>query len=384
MSGKHPSDPYDRAMAHALRLAARGRGWTSPNPMVGAVLLRDGHILGEGYHAAVGCPHAEREALADAERRGHDVRGATMVVNLEPCNHHGRTPPCTDAILAAGLSRVVVAHQDPNPLVDGSGLKRLYSEGVEVVVGPQADEAIALNEIYCRYICSQRPFIALKAAVTLDGRIATEAGDSQWVSGPASLRFAHWLRQKYDAILIGANTAMRDNPQLTCRLGANRRVRHPLRVVVDSRLRIAETSRLVDASLPGETLIATTEAADPAKIDRLAKPGVKVKRFPPDQTGRVELAALFMYLHTEQVAGVLVEGGGHVHASLLRNHWADKLYLVQAPKIVGGSRAPSWVADSLADKMSQARLLRDMKTRPLGADLLLEGYFEETGECLRV
>jgi diaminohydroxyphosphoribosylaminopyrimidine deaminase / 5-amino-6-(5-phosphoribosylamino)uracil reductase len=371
-------------MRRALRLAARGKGWTSPNPMVGAVLVKDGRIIGEGYHTAVGKAHAEREALADAHRQGHDPAGATMVVNLEPCSHHGRTPPCTEALIEAKVAEVIVAHQDPNPQVNGAGLRELERHGVKLQVGVLGDEAIALNEVYCRYICTERPFVTVKAATTLDGKIATVTGDSKWVSGPAALRYAHWLRHVNDAILVGVETAIADDPQLTCRLGAGRSVRHPLRVVLDSTLRLPETATLVSGKLPGQTLIATTERADNEKRKRLAKSGVLVEIFPPDEAGRVDLAELLVWLRRREVAGLLVEGGGNVHSSFLRAGLADKLALVLAPKLVGGDQARSWLAGVLAERMDLARIVQNMTVRPLGGDWLVEGYFEDIGECLLV
>lgn len=378
------SSKFAPLMRRALRLAARGKGWTSPNPMVGAVLLKDDRIIGEGFHTAVGCMHAEREALVDCRRRGNEPTGATMVVTLEPCCHQGRTPPCTDAIIEAGVGRVIVAHQDPNPQVDGKGLIILRDNGIAVEVGLMADEAITLNEVYCRYVCSQRPFVTLKAATTLDGKIATATGDSRWVSGPAALRFAHWLRHANDAVVVGIGTVLADDPRLTCRIAAKSQVRHPLRVILDSHLRTPEDAKVVSGRLPGETLIATTAQADAAAEKRLAKPGVLVERFTADERGRPDLREVLAFLRERDIASVLVEGGGHVHATFLQHHLADKLQLVVAPKLVGGDGARTWVAGQLAATMDQARRLAAMKVRPLGADLLIEGYFEDIGECLLV
>ncbi len=369
-------------MRRALRLAARAKGWTSPNPMVGAVLVKNGQVIGEGYHTAVGKPHAEREALADAARQGNDPDGATLFVNLEPCCHHGRTPPCTTALIEAGVARVVVAHQDPNPRVNGHGLALLREAGVEVELGLLAQEALELNQVYCRYISSRRPFVTLKAATTLDGKIATHTGHSRWVSGAAARKYAHHLRHVNDAILVGVGTVIADDPQLTCRLPDDAPVRHPLRVVLDSALRMPEGAKVVTGELPGETIIATTERAAAAKRERLAKPGVLVEVFPADEAGRVSLPHVLFRLRDREVAAVLVEGGGKVHASFVRRKLADKLELILAPKLVGGDEAPSWMAGVLAETMDQAVNLKDLRVRPLGADLLLEGYFEDIDECL--
>jgi diaminohydroxyphosphoribosylaminopyrimidine deaminase/5-amino-6-(5-phosphoribosylamino)uracil reductase len=255
---------------------------------------------------------------------------------------------------------------------------------VAVEAGPYGEASIALNEVYCRYICAGRPFVTLKAAVTLDGKLAAAGGDSRWVSGPISLRYAHWLRHVNDAILVGVNTVIADDPQLTCRLPGDRPYRQPLRVILDSRLRTPPTARVVSGDLPGTTLIATTEQAPKAAIDRLAKPGVIVDIFPADAAGLVDLSALLIGLRRREVASVLVEGGGRTHGAFIKQRFADKLALAVAPKILGGAGAISWVGEELAARMGDARLLRDMRSRRLGDDLLVEGWFEEVGECLLV
>jgi len=373
-----------QAMRRALRLAARGRGWTSPNPMVGAVILKDGRVIGEGWHARVGHPHAERAALEDCRVRGENTAGATMVVTLEPCNHFGRTPPCTDGIIEAGIARVVIAHEDPNPRVNGAGVRRLTNAGVAVETGPFGREAVALNEMYCRYICAGRPFVTLKAAITLDGKIAAAGGDSRWVSGPPARRYAHWLRHTHDGILVGVNTVLADDPSLTCRLPSDRPYRQPLRIVLDSRLRTLPSCNVVAGRLPGKTLVACTKFAPEAAVARLAKPNVMVEIFPADEHGDVELPALLRWLRGHEIGSILVEGGGHVHASFLRSRMADKLALALAPKILGGAGAISWVAGELAGAMREARLVRDLTARRLGGDLLIEGRLEDIGECLLV
>jgi len=277
---------------------------------------------------------------------------------------------------------VIIAHQDPNPKVNGAGIRRLAAAGIPVEIGPYGVEAIALNEIYCRYICAGRPFVTLKAAITLDGKIAAANGDSRWVSGPPALRYVHWLRHVYDAILVGVNTVLADDPSLTCRLPNDRPYRQPLRVILDSRLRTLPSCRVASGDLPGETLIAATELAPAAARIRLAKPGVKVEIFPADDAGDVDVVALLRHLHAREIGSVLVEGGGRVHASFLRRRMADKLALALAPKIIGGSGAISWVGGELAQVMREARAVRNLRPRTLGQDLLVEGYLEDIGECL--
>jgi len=370
------------AMRRALRLAARGRGWTSPNPMVGAVLLKNGRVIGEGRHTAVGRPHAEVEALNDCRRRGEEPVGATMVVNLEPCNHVGRTPPCTEALIAAGVARVVVGTEDPNPCVLGCGNHRLREAGVEVIAGLLRSEALRLNEVFFRSIAAARPFIALKAAVTLDGKIATESGHSRWVSGPPARCYAHWLRHVYDAVLVGVETVLADNPRLTCRLPGDRPYRQPLRVVLDSRLRTPPEAFPATGPEPGETLIAAVEGVEEKLVNRLAKPGVMVERFPPGPDGRVQLRPLLDYLWQRGVTSVLVEGGGQVHASFIAENLADKLHLILAPKVAGG-KGYGWVANALTAEMNRAPRVHEAQIRPLGGDFLLEGYFTEATDVHR-
>jgi len=377
MRNNRPSaDLVEWAMRRALRLARRGEGWTSPNPMVGAVLLKDGRVIGEGYHHAVGKAHAEVEALADARRRGNDPADSVMVVNLEPCCHHGRTPPCTDALRDAKVAEVYVAHQDVNPLVGGNGLRCLINYGIPVHVGVLAERAIKLNESYCKWVRRRQPFVLLKAASTLDGKIATASGHSQWVSGEKALRFAHRLRHRYDAIMVGIGTVMADDPQLTCRL-PKKRVSQPLRVILDSKLRISEAAKVASGKLPGRTLIATTDQADPAKINRLERNGIMVNKYPATSTGQVSLEVLIDDLGQRDITGLLVEGGGKVLAACLAGGIADKLALVLAPKIIGGASAVSSFDGEIAATMDRARQLYDMTVRRLGDDLLIEGYFSE-------
>ena len=249
-------------MKLALRLAAKGAGWVSPNPMVGAVVVKDGQVVGRGYHRRVGAPHAEVEALRQA---GDAARGADLYVTLEPCNHQGRTPPCTQAILAAGVRRVIIATLDPNPQVNGGGAEYLRSQGVEVEDGLLADEARRLNEAWFHYVNTGRPWVIAKAACSLDGKIATVAGESQWITGEAARAFGHRLRHRVDAILVGIDTVLADDPQLTTRLPRGR-AKDPIRVVLDSRLRLPLTSRLLHLDSPAPTWVACTSQAPPEKI----------------------------------------------------------------------------------------------------------------------
>jgi len=366
-----------RAMRRALRLALKGEGETSPNPLVGAVLLKGGRIVGEGYHSKIGCAHAEVEALIDARRRGINPRGATMVVNLEPCCHYGCTPPCTDALIAAKIAAVYVAHQDPNPKVNGQGFRILRKAGIKVNVGLMGTEAWKLNQVYCKWIHTQRPFVVLKGAASLDGKIALASGQSQWISGPAARLFANQLRRKYDAVLVGVNTVIADDPQLTCRIQSRRPYRQPLRIVMDSNLRIPTTAKVVSGALPGETLIATTQPADSEKALLLTRPGVVVETFPATAEGRVDLVSMTAALGSRGISSILVEGGGQILGACLNSGIADKLSLVLAPKIIGGQNSISLFGCQLAATIEQARPLFGMTVKNLAGDWLVEGYFRE-------
>jgi diaminohydroxyphosphoribosylaminopyrimidine deaminase/5-amino-6-(5-phosphoribosylamino)uracil reductase len=355
-------------MKKALRLAARALGRTSPNPAVGAVLVKNGLALAEGWHEKAGQAHAEIVALRQA---GAAARGATMYVTLEPCSHYGRTGPCADALIAAGVKRVVAAVRDPNPLVSGRGLARLRAAGVEVAEGVLADEAARLNEVFFKWITTGLPFVAAKYAMSLDGKIAARTGDARWISGEKSRQEAHRLRGRYDAIMVGIGTVLADDPALTCRLPGGR---NPLRIVVDSLARIPPAAQVLrDGQAP--TLIAATDKAPPERLAALRRlPGVTVMVL-PDRAGRVDLPELLRQLGRDKITGVLVEGGGGLHGSLLAERLADKLYAFIAPKIIGGADAPGPVGGAGAALVAEAWRLRGFKVRKSGEDLLIAGYF---------
>ncbi|WP_342669543.1 bifunctional diaminohydroxyphosphoribosylaminopyrimidine deaminase/5-amino-6-(5-phosphoribosylamino)uracil reductase RibD [Desulfovirgula thermocuniculi] len=361
-------------MQMALDLARRGLGRTSPNPMVGAVVVKEGRVVGRGYHARAGAPHAEVNALREA---GEQARGATLYVNLEPCCHYGRTGPCTEAILAAGVKRVVAAMEDPNPLVSGRGLERLRRAGVEVTVGVMEEEARRLNEVFIKYITTRRPFVVLKAAMSLDGKIATRTGESRWITGPEARLAAHRLRDRYDAVLVGINTVLRDDPSLTTRLPGGEG-RDPVRVVVDSLARIPLHARLLTQKSPAPTIVAVTERAPAEKLRRLEEAGAQVLVIPGGP--RVDLAALMEELGRREITSVLVEGGGEVHASFLEGRLADKVVWFIAPLIIGGRKAPGPVGGEGFAWLGEAVRLRDVSLARCGEDLCLEGYIRYGGE----
>lgn len=363
------TDTDRRHMRSALELAAGGTGWVSPNPLVGCVIVSNGEVVGRGYHQRFGGPHAEVHALFEA---GNRARGAVLYVTLEPCCHTGKTPPCVDAILQARLGRVVAAMRDPNPRVDGSGLSRLESAGVEVTVGVCEAEARRLNEAFVKYITTRQPFVTSKSAITLDGKIATRSGASRWITGEAARAAGHQLRHANDAILVGIGTVVQDDPQLTTRLpgqsGAN-----PLRIVVDSTLRLSPGAQVADVAAERRTLIVTTEQAEAAKMKTLEGRGVEVIRLPACGAGRVNLDALCAILGERGIASVLVEGGAVLTAALLRQRLIDKMVLFVAPKIIGGDGVSAFGPCGI-DTMEQALSLRDLTSRQVGDDLMLEAY----------
>jgi len=365
----------EKFMRMALELAARGRGLVAPNPMVGAVVVKDGQVVGSGYHQMAGGPHAEVLALEEA--KGEAV-GATLYVNLEPCCHYGRTPPCTKRILTAGIARVVAAVPDPNPKVGGAGLRELAAQGVQVATGVLAAEARRLNEVFFKYIVTGRPFVSLKAAISLDGKIAARTGDARWITGEVARQKAHELRRAADAVVVGVETVIRDDPQLTVRLPAEPgtgRVKQPFRLILDTRARIPLTARVVRED-PARTIVATTSSAPPRRVKMLQAAGVRVWLL-PRQRGRVSLPALLAKAGEEELSVLLVEGGGTVHAAFLAEDLVDKIYLFVAPRIIGGKTAPTWVEGEGVAEVADASRWRPAGSTWLGQDLLLEFYPEK-------
>ncbi len=356
-------------MRRALQLARRGLGRTSPNPMVGAVLVRGGKIIGEGWHRRAGEAHAEVEALRDAARRGERVRGATLHVTLEPCCTHGRTPPCTEAILAAGIRRVVVAATDPNPLHAGKGLEILRKAGVTIATGALATEATRLNEVFNHWIVRRTPFVTMKAAMTLDGKIATASGDSKWITGERSRALAMQLRFASDAILVGINTVLADDPSLTAR-SPNGRVRKPLRrVVLDAFARTPPDAAIVSDEFAALTTVVVSRAAPASRAKALARRAKVLVA--PARHGRINLSWLLKRLGSEGVTSVLVEGGGAVNAAFLEAGLAQRVAFFYAPKILGGRDARRGVAGDGARRLTDLIELRDVEWRRVGADLML-------------
>lgn len=378
-----PTIPGDLAdvkfMREALRLARRGVGRTSPNPAVGAVLVRRGRILGRGWHRAAGQPHAEIEALRDAVGRGHPAAGATLYVTLEPCCTPGRTPPCTDAILRSGIRGVIVAATDPNPRHDGRGFRLLRRAGIAVRTGVLASEATALNEAFNHWIVRRTPFVTVKAAMTLDGRIATASGQSKWITGPRARAEGMRLRQRADAVLVGINTVLADDPSLTVRRGADlsriaRGAKQPLRIILDSRARTPMNARIVADGFAARTTIVVTRAAPARRVRALAK-RVTVWQAPAHR-GRINLRWLLRRLGREQITSVLVEGGGEVNASFLEARLAQRAAFFYAPKILGGLDARRAVAGTGARDWKDVLRLRAIAWKRFGPDLFLTGRID--------
>jgi len=374
--------PLDDArwMRRALRLAARGRGHVSPNPMVGAVVVKRGRVVGEGYHREVGGPHAEVHALRDA---GAKARGATVYLTLEPCCHHGRTPPCTEALIAAGVARVVAAVGDPDPRVSGQGVKVLRKAGIEVEVGVLESDAWRLNEAYFKRVTTGLPFVSLKAAMSLDGKIASATGESKWITGEKARALGHRLRAEHDAVLTGVETVLADDPELTVRLA---RGRDPLRVVADSRARTPATARVLPA------IIAVTDRAPAKRVNALLAAGAEVWTLPAREgevragsaepalslpkgvsPARVDLEALLRRLAERGVQSVLLEAGGTLAAAALAADLVDRLYLFVAPCLLGGAQARTPIEGPGAPRLEDCWRVKNLRTRRVGEEVLITG-----------
>ena len=358
-------------MKKALRLALRGEGCTSPNPMVGAVCVLGGQIVGRGYHKKAGSPHAEIEAFLDATKKGISLKGATLYVTLEPCCHTGkRTPPCTDAIVASGISDVVVGAIDPNPKVSGEGVAKLRENGVAVRTGVLERECTEINEFFNKHVVSGLPFVTLKCASTIDGKIASATGDSKWIGSVRQRKMAHRLRKKADAVIVGINTVLEDDPGLDVRLVGGT-VRQPVPVIMDSKLRIPPEAKVL--STHPRSIIATTKRPGKLEEKRLRELGAEILRLESDAAGRVPAADLLRELGAMGMCGVLVEGGSRVGACFLREGLVDKVVFFYAPKIIGGDGV-SMVGDLGKQSMEDAISIRNIKVRRFGDEMMIEGY----------
>lgn len=345
-------------MQKALQLAQKGLGETSPNPLVGAVFVKKGKIISEGYHKKFGGDHAEIVALKNAGNKS--LVGSTLYINLEPCVHHGKTPPCAPKIIEAGIARAVIAAKDPNPLVCGRGITALREAGIKIEVGCLEREASALNEKFIKWMKTGMPFVSMKVAMSLDGKIATRTGDSKWITGESSREYVKRLRDEHDAILAGAGTVLKDNPSLAGK------TREPLRVILDSELTIPLTAKIFRNS---NVFIALTSKAPQSKINALIKCEIDFKIFKGE---KIPLTSLLRFLSGKNMSSVLVEGGSEIFGSFIDEKLVDKFYWFIAPKIIGGRDAKPAVGGNGISEMSQAVDLKNFSFRQIGSDILVE------------
>ena len=352
-------------MQQALKLARKGRGFVSPNPLVGAVIVKNGRIIGQGYHKRFGEPHAEINAIRNA---AIDLSGTTLYVNLEPCCHAGKTPPCVDSIIEHKIGRVIIGATDSNPLVSGRGIAILRNHGIEVKTGVMETECRKINEVFFHYMEKGLPFVTLKYSQTLDGRIATKTGQSQWISSEASLKFAHRLRAEHDAILVGSGTVSKDNPELTVR---RVRGRNPLRVILSSDLRIPAEAKILQKLKAAPTLIATLQKSNDRRFQQLLSAGVEVISVVADKSGNVDLKSLLRRLADRKISSVLIEGGAGIITSAFRDNIVNRLVTIIAPKIIG--KGIEAVGDLNIEKLTSAKKVIIKTVKKSGTDIIIDG-----------
>lgn len=364
-------DLNDTAFMHmSYELAHKAKGWASPNPNVGAVLVKNNTIIGQGYHKMPGKSHAEIIALQEA---GAKAKNSTMYVTLEPCVHWGRTPPCVDTLIQAGLKRAVISSYDPNPLVYKKGIKQLKTAGIDVSVGLLEEKNFQLNESYIKFITQNIPFVTAKAAVSLDGKIATRTGSSKWISSSKTREYMHLLRGEHDALLIGIQTLLTDDPVLT--------VRHPhwkgkqmVRIVIDTRLRFPLKAKILETLSSGEILILTGRNINGKKEDTLKKMGVQIIKI-PGASQKINMIKALQILGQKGISSVFVEGGGKILTSLIEKRLIDKMFVTISPKLIGGTKAPSLFQGKGVEKVGDALCLKKTRNFIIDEDIIMEGYF---------
>ena len=361
----------EKFMKLALSLAEKGRGYVNPNPLVGAVIVKDGKVIGEGYHTAFGKPHAEIEAINSATE---DIKGATMYVTLEPCCHQGKTPPCTEAIIKNQLARVVVATTDPNPLVSGSGIEKLKQSNIEITVGVLEERAKIQNEVFIHYMTTNLPFAILKYAMSLDGKIACHTGDSKWITSEKSRTDVHRLRSSVSAVVTGIGTILSDDASLNVRL-VDSKGKEPHRIVVDSAARISLDAKILNLDSKSDTYIAVTEAASDEKLKKLEDYGVKII-MTKSKDGKVDLEELWKELGFLGMDSILIEAGEQLNAALLEAKLVNKIRAYIAPKIIGGTNAKSPIGGYGATNMSEVINLKSMNFTHVENDFVVEGYIK--------
>lgn len=369
--------PEEKYMRRAIELAKKGSGHVNPNPLVGAVIVRDGEIIGEGYHECYGQLHAERNAIANAKKRGNSLEGSTIYVTLEPCCHYGKTPPCTEAIIEEKIARVVVGSDDPNPLVSGKGFQMLREKGIEVIPHFLKEECDAMNHVFFHYIRTGTPYVAMKYAMTMDGKIACYTGDSKWVTGEESRAHVQTLRNHYKGIMAGIGTVLADDPMLNCRIEGGR---DPIRIIADSHLRIPIDSQLVRTAGQQPLIVACLPDADEEKAAQLQEKGVEVLRIPgvttaditEEQKEVISLPVLMKELGARRIDGILLEGGGQLNESALQAGIVDRIYCYIAPKIFGGAQAKTPVEGQGLTRAADAWQFNRIGMQEFGQDILLE------------
>ncbi|MBN2898001.1 MAG: bifunctional diaminohydroxyphosphoribosylaminopyrimidine deaminase/5-amino-6-(5-phosphoribosylamino)uracil reductase RibD [Clostridia bacterium] len=373
---------YERWMSEAIQLAKRGAGHVAPNPLVGALVLCGGQVIGRGYHERYGEAHAEINAIEDALRQRRDLEGCTLVVTLEPCSHFGKTPPCCERIAKEGITKVIVGMMDPNHLVAGRGIAYLKDWGIDVITGVLEDELQIVNEAFVHHITTKRPFVTMKTAMTLDGKIATVSGDSKWVSCEAARYWVHELRQASSGIMVGIGTILADDALLTTRLSHIREenISHPIPIIVDSKGRIPLDAKVLNTGIDRPVIIATTAAMPDEKLEQLKAMGCSVYSL-TGADARVDLGGLMAILGEIGVNSVLLEGGGTLNAAALEAGVVQKVISIVAPKLVGGRYGKTPVSGTGVEYMSEALILNQLSCRMLGEDVLIEGYLEEVGMC---
>ncbi len=357
-------------MRLCLSLAKKGRGRTSPNPIVGAVVVKDDKIIGKGYHKKAGLPHAEAIAISKA---GSDAEGAALYVSLEPCCHSNKkTPPCTKKIIESKIKKVVIGMIDPNPLVSGKGIEELLASNIEVKAGVLEHEAKKINESFVKYIKIKTPFVILKIAESLDGKIATNTGESKWITGEKAREYAHRLRDEVDAVMVGIGTVLRDNPSLTTRL-KNKKGKDPIRVVVDSNLQIDISSKILTQRSDAKTIIAASKSASKNKIEKIKKTGAEIILL-KTKDGKIPLTQLMKELGKREITSLMIEGGSEVAASALKEGVVDKVVFFIAPKIITGREAKPSIGGEGISKLKDALMLKDVSVKRAGEDIMVEGY----------
>ena len=354
-------------MERALELAKNGEGMVNPNPMVGAVIVKDNRIIGEGFHEKYGEYHAERNAVKNATE---DVEGATIYVTLEPCAHYGKTPPCVDLLIEKKFKRVVIGMTDPNPLVSGKSIEKLKKNNIEVIAGVKEKECRRLNEIFIKYITTKIPFVIMKTGISMDGKIATYTGESQWITSEESRLHSHELRKRMSGIMVGINTVLSDNPMLTYR--GEYKGNDPVRIIVDSKLKIPLESNVIKYN-DGNTIVACIENCSVEKKDKLEQSGVKVIETYPIN-GRVNLKELMIKLGAERIDSILIEGGGTLNFSALKEGIVDKVRFYIAPKIIGGENSRSSIAGKGFSSLKDCIYIKDISYKQIGNEIMAEGY----------